>query len=534
MIAFNDSKLRVSFATLLTGAVLAVLGCSGGGGGGGAPVTPTPPINNSGQGSWISGVFEPEENFRSFCLAPRGGAFPDVAGTRLDENNWLRSWSNDQYLWYDEITDRNPASFTTPEYFDLLKSFETTPSGNSKDRFHFSMDTAEWQALAQSGVSAGYGATFALISSSPPRHVVVAYTEPNSPATTGPANLARGAILLEVDGVDLVNASDDASIDTLNEGLFPSELGIRHDFTVQDLGSSTTRSISLVSASVTSVPVQNVTTITTSSGTVGYILFNDHIATSEQQLINAINQLNSADISDLVLDLRYNGGGFLDIASELAYMIAGPGPTAGQTFEELLFNDKHPLINPVTGRLLRPIGFHTTTQDFSAGQGHALPSLDLPRVFVLTGPGTASARETIINSLRGVDIEVIQIGSTTRGKPYGFYAMDNCGISYFSIQFKGANAKGFGDYSDGFSPDNTTEIEGTLIPGCSVSDDFTHALGDPEEGRLSVALSYRADQSCPSPTGLSDRRLARTKGDLSAVDGDVYKSLWLENRIMRR
>ena len=57
-----------------------------------------------------------------------------------------------------------------------------------------------------------------------------------------------------------------------------------------------------------------------------------------------------------------------------------------------------------------------------------------------------------MNGLRGVGVEVIQIGSTTCGKPYGFYPTDNCGTTYFTIQFKGVNDAGFGDYSDGFSP----------------------------------------------------------------------------------
>ena len=59
--------------------------------------------------------------------------------------------------------------------------------------------------------------------------------------------------------------------------------------------------------------------------------------------------------------------------------------------------------------------------------------------------------------LRGIDIEVIQIGSTTCGKPYGFYGLDNCGTTYFTVQFRGVNAKGYGDYSDGFSPSNLAD-----------------------------------------------------------------------------
>ncbi len=166
-----------------------------------------------------------------------------------------------------------------------------------------------------------------------------------SPATTAPANLSRGAQILSVDGVDLVNAADQADVDTLNAGLSPQTVGESHLFSVLDAGAAAPRSVTLVSADVTETPVQNVETIPTAAGTVGYLLFNDHIATAESELVAAFGQLQSAGVHDLVLDIRYNGGGYLDIASEVAYMIAGPAPTAGQTFELDQFNSKYPAVN---------------------------------------------------------------------------------------------------------------------------------------------------------------------------------------------
>jgi len=105
-----------------------------------------------------------------------------------------------------------------------------------------------------------------------------------------------------------------------------------------------------------------------------------------------------------------------------------------------------------------------------------------------------------MNGLRGIDIDVIQIGNTTCGKPYGFYPFDNCGTTYFSIQFGGTNDKGFGEYSDGFSPQNIPQPAGVELPGCLVSDDFTRQLGDPQEGMTRAALQYREDASCPLTT----------------------------------
>lgn len=486
--------------------------------------------------SWTPGVFETSSSFVAQCANPRSGtdpatgrAFPDRPGSALIENDWLRSWTHELYLWYKEVPDLNPASHATADYFELLKTNARTASGNPKDRFHFTYPTAEWERLSRSGVSAGYGAQWVVVASRPPRRVVVAYTEPRSPATA--AKLVRGAQVLTVDGVDLVNAGDQASVDKLNAGLFPSAPGGSHRFSILDPGSSKPRDVTMVATDVTGTPVQNVATLQVPGGSVGYMLFNDHLATAEKQLISAFDRLASDRVDDLVLDLRYNGGGYLDIASEVAYMIAGPAPTTGQTFEKTAFNDKHPTRNPVTGAPLTPVPFHTTSQGFSGPRGVALPTLNLPRVLVLTSANTCSASEAIINALRGVGVQVIQIGTTTCGKPYGFYPEDNCGTTYFSIQFQGVNAKGFGDYPDGFSPANTARGRGVVVPGCSVADDFTHALGTPKERRLAAALAYRIDGSCPAAS--AGASADTTVPDWSAVDGVAPKSPWHENRALR-
>lgn len=502
------------------GNALASGGNAGGGnniGGGGG--------NTGGGGDWQPGVFLPASTYQARCESPVPGT-ADVQGTFVDENNFLRSYSNNTYLWYDEIVDRDPALFPTPLYFDLLKTPELTPSGNPKDKFHFSLPTDEWIALSQSGVSVGYGAQYAVVQEEPLR-VFIAYTEPGTPAAA--ASLERGADILAVDGEDVANPTD---FDTLIAGLFPETAGESHKFTVRELDGAE-RTFDMQSAVITSTPVQEVSVIPTPIGDIGYILFNDHIATAEEGLISAVEELSDADVSELVVDIRYNGGGFLDIASEFAYMIAGNVPTDGRPFETIKFNDKHPLINPVTGETLAPVPFHTRSLGFSVPAGTSLPTLDLARVYVLTGPGTCSASESIMNSLLGVGVEVIQIGSTTCGKPYGFYPASNCGTTYFTIQFQGVNALGFGDYADGFSPENTAGNAGTLLPGCSVGDDFGHALGDPDEARLSAALTHSETGSCPAASGLSNPRLS--KQSLLPADNMVLrKSFWQENRIMRR
>jgi carboxyl-terminal processing protease len=187
-------------------------------------------------------------------------------------------------------------------------------------------------------------------------------------------------------------------------------------------------------------------------------------------------------VQDLVLDIRYNGGGLLAIASELAYMVASPAATSGAVFERLEFNRKNPF-QLTEADTSTP--FQSTSLGFSGPKGQALPQLGLSRVTVLTGPETCSASESIINGLRGVNVQVNLIGNTTCGKPYGFIPQDNCGTTYFAIQFKGVNNQGAGDYADG------------IAPTCVVADDFSRPLGDPAEGRLAAALSYRVTGICP-------------------------------------
>ena len=477
--------------------------------------------------NWAEGVFADANSFRARCAIPRTGfdargrAFPDVQGTVENENDWLRSWSNDTYLWYDEILDVEPACCTTSSYFQRLRTLARTPSGAFKDRFHFTEDTARRQARVSSGVTAGYGARFAILAAAPPRLVRIAYTEPYSPATE--AGLARGATILEVDGVNVEYGSAAA----LNAGMFPRAPGETHWFTVRDAGATDTRMVAMTSAEVASSPVQRVRVLQTASGPVGYFQFNSHIAPAERGLIDAVRELNAAEVTDLVLDLRYNGGGYLAIAAQAGYMIAGVA-AQGRVFNENQFNRKHRELNPVTGARLQPSYFlPASTGWFQEPPGRPFPALNLTRVFVLTGPGTCSASEAIVNALRGIDVEVVLVGETTCGKPYGFYPADNCGTSYSSVQFRGVNAAGFGDYTDGFSPENVPRVEGVPVPGCLVADDFEHQLGDPDEARLAAALQYRRDGTCPVVSATSRGAVHFERLDEAIVDPSP--SMWGES-----
>ena len=456
------------------------------------------------------------------CAAPRAGidpstnaAFMDRQGTLANEKDWVRAWIDETYLWFDEVpTTLLAKDHATPvSYFNVLKTPKLTASGKAKDRFHFTANTEQARALSQNGTEIGYGMQLAFISASVPRDIRVAFTEPGSPAAQ--ASVARGERLIEIDGIDVVNGTD---VGALNAAIVPQRSGESHSFKLR-ANDGTERTLTLASASVIRDPVPTLKAFDIGGGKyVGYMLFNEHIATAEYWLTATMKTFQSIGITDLVIDMRYNGGGYLDIASQLAYMVSSSAATEGKAFERLQYNSKNPFqLTPEQATM----PFHGATLGYSVNPGYALPQLGLSRVTVLSGPDTCSASESVVNSLRGIGSTVDLVGGGTCGKPYGFTPQDNCGTSYYAIQFQGVNDKGFGDYGDGFRPT------------CAVVDDFTHELGDPKEARLAVALHLLGGGVCPTPPSSGSKAdIAMRKAEAERVPY-LARSPILENRLLR-
>jgi hypothetical protein len=493
----------------------AALSACGGGGGGSGSVPNSNGIPPSAQSAQQCSATNP---YASAALK---------SGSLSIEKQWLRSYFDEAYLWYDEVpvVDATATAYSNTadvytsldNYFEALKTPVLTASGARKDKFGFTYPTEQWNALSQSGVTAGYGfepvfGSLVVNAQNPNRNIRIAYVEPGTEAAT--KALRRGDQIVTVDGVS-ADTNTPAGVAVLNAAFFPDTAGVAHNWVFSRAGSANL-SVTLTTANITKVPVLQRSVVTALDGKkVGYLVFNDHLATAEQQLVEAVNYFNSQGIEDLVLDVRYNGGGYLYIASELAYMIAGPARIQSKLFELLSYNNKR--------------GAGTTTPFYNTSTGgSSLPTLSLPRVYVLTQSGTCSASESIINGLRGVDVDVRLIGGTTCGKPYGFTAKDNCGISYFPIEFKGTNAKGFGDYPDGFIPAGTGS---TGIAGCTVTDDLSHPLGDTSEAMLATALAYRSTGACAVlSVGLDQAQSAARAG--AAAGGFMVRGPARENRLL--
>lgn len=204
----------------------------------------------------------------------------------------------------------------------------------------------------------------------------------------------------------------------------------------------------------------------------GYLVLSTFISTANQQLRDAFAMFSQAGIQDLIVDLRYNGGGLVSTANLFASLLAGPGST-GLTFSSTEFNSANAMQNVSTS--------------FSAEAN----AITLNRIVFITTGSSASASELVINGLEPYFTgarEVASVGSATFGKPVGQSGFEFCNSSKLlrAVTFRTTNVNGVGDYFNGLPVD------------CAAGDDLTRLLGDVNENMLATAISYIQNGSCPT------------------------------------
>ncbi len=198
---------------------------------------------------------------------------------------------------------------------------------------------------------------------------------------------------------------------------------------------------------------------------VGYLYFTSFVDTAIPELDEAVAGFRSAGIDELVVDLRYNGGGRLSVARHLASLIAGEASKSRETAYYVKYNDD--LSDENERKKLDRVS-------------HALT---LDRVYFITTGRTLSASELVINSVRPY-VDTYVIGGTTGGKPVGMRSFDFCDKILYPITFRLVNVDGETDYFDGLAPD------------CVADDDLRSQLGDPGETSLSAVLELIEKGSC--------------------------------------
>ncbi len=388
-----------------------------------------------------------------------------------DQRDRLHAYMQEHYFWNQPL--RAPLA-TASDMNSYFRSMLNLPL----DRYSYTQQAQAFEQFYTEGTRTGFGYTLVwadlLLTQLRVRHV-----EPRSPVAA--AGLRRGDRVLAIDGL---------GPRAIAQGGLPAVTapGIARRFTVVGVDGQQ-REFTAVSANFPLAPVTQakVIDVPAALGTVkvAYMAFHEFINASEGDLDRAFMQFNAAGATELVLDLRYNGGGSVALARGLASMIGGPR-LEGKTFADIRFNSRN------TDRdFIIPL---TTNVGILPGP---VFKKDLTRVFVITSASTASASELVINALRPF-MPVVLVGATTFGKPYGFQPRTSCGVTYSAVNFETLNALGQGRYESGFAPD------------CRVPDDLDHELGDVSEARLAAALHHVRFGACLQPPASAQARIAAT------------------------
>lgn len=345
------------------------------------------------------------------------------------------------YLWDDKIpANISPNNFDTPE--ELLRAMIYRPL----DRWSYIVrDNGATAAQLQTGSTQGFGFLWGLDREQNLRIVLV---HPGSPAEE--AGLTRGMRVLAVNSVNINPGAN-------NIPRFDNSVIL----TVQE-SSGLIRQIELQSRNfnMRGVTLRQVKQV--AGKKVGYLVFSIFTQTSVQELDEAFDYFRKEGVEELILDLRYNGGGVPEAAVHLASLIAPH--LAGRRFLQYQHNSKNTHRNT-------EIAFKTLTH-----------GLALRRVFVLTTGNTASASELIINGLQPF-MDVYTIGTTTHGKFVGGYVFTHReGYSLVPVCFQSANANG-------------ETFAGGFEPSFRALDDRTRPFGDPQENLLAATLHFIANGS---------------------------------------
>jgi carboxyl-terminal processing protease len=398
---------------------------------------------------------------------------PPSSCTTTSQNLWVRDQLNTFYYWYQNLTPGvNPASFTSPEAY--LEAVRYRPIDNY---YSFITSAAASDAFYSDSQVIKYGFTQFVGAND----ILVLQVWPESGAAE--AGLARGDRIVSVNGTSVATHVANG---TLSSAFGPDVVGQQATI-VFDKPSGERKSAQMTKRVVT-IPTVSVTRVFELEGRrVGYVMFNNFVQPSTAALNDAFAALKTAGVTELVLDLRYNGGGLVDVAQHLASLIGGTR-TTGQVAFNYVHNDK---IGPVYNKVTR----------FTSPEN----ALNVQRLVAITTRSSASASELVINALRPF-IPVTIVGDTTYGKPVGQYGLRFCDKILYPVAFSIKNANLEGDYFDGLPAD------------CPAADDATHQLGDAEEGSLAEALTVIRTGAC-TPRTAQEIRAMRLRPSMPRLAG---------------
>jgi C-terminal processing protease CtpA/Prc len=420
----------------------------------------------------------------------------------LDIQNFVYRGLNYYYLYKEDTpelandafaneADRNQflQGFDSPEnLFSFLKS--------SQDRFSAIFDDYNVIENALNGISLSNGMEYGLVYYPDGSSNVFGYVRYVLPNTDAEAkNLKRGDLFTTIDGqlLNENNYQDLLAADSYTIG-FATYDG------AQFLPTGETALLNKIQYNEN--PIYKATTLDVNGKKIGYLMYNSFIRNYDVELNNAFGQFRADGITDLVLDLRYNGGGSVETATDLASMITGQ--FNGQLFYKEFWNADRQLERAQEG-----------TFDDKISNGTSINSLNLNKVYILTTRRTASASELVLNGLNPY-INTVQVGDSTTGKFQASFLMYDAPAPTFSKQqadpshtyvmlplvFKTANAAGNTDYIDG------------LFPQIQLKENYFNLgeLGDLNEPLFAQAIQEIAGRPAPlSRNGINLKELSDGK-----------------------
>jgi C-terminal processing protease CtpA/Prc len=241
--------------------------------------------------------------------------------------------------------------------------------------------------------------------------------------------------------------------------------------------------LTLTKSIIAITPVVHQQIIDHGNSRIGYMVFQDFIDTAKVELDEVFNNFISEGVNEVIVDLRYNGGGSIDVAEYFAGWLIGKNH-GNQAFVNLRHN----------GNLQKM----DTTMNVPANAN----GLTLNRIFFIGTRNTASASELLINGVKPYSHSDILVGDTTHGKPVGMYALQFINYDYviLPVTFKYTNANDEGDFYGGIAPD------------LRARDDLTRDFGDPQEESLKAILDYIDTGAVQEKSMRKDLEKIRTLG----------------------
>jgi len=398
------------------------------------------------------------------CGGGDGSSAPQI-GTAACENDGQKQFVLDNlyawYLWNDLLpANINIADYASPEELIVRVTDDFGPQDANDepiDRFSFVRSQQSEQEFLEGTLGELFGFSYRFVDEAATDFRIVRVFS-GSPADVG--GLARGQRILTLNGRSVTEIAGSEGISTFFSNNSTVEYEIErpgdNDFTT------------ITKAVVTIDPVSQWRLIDRGEGIppVGYMQLDTFIDTADPVFDTAFAEFLAAGVTDVILDLRYNGGGLVRTANLLADYLGG------RVAPQLIFSRT---------------GYNADRAEFNETREFSLRgnSISLSQLVVIATRGTASASELVTNGMIP-HVDVTIVGDNTFGKPVGQSGFPFCDKIMRPTTFRLANANGDGDYFDGLPVD------------CAAPDDLSTEVGADDDPNVVAALSYLNTGACPA------------------------------------